>query len=563
MKSYISLIFCLFSIFTQAQIQSVPQDYFKAPLDIPILLSGTFGELRSNHFHAGLDIKTQGRQGLPVHAAANGYVSRIKIQHYGYGKAIYIQHPNGYTTVYGHLKRLAPKIEAYLKKRQYNKESYQIELFPKANELSVAQGELIAYSGNTGGSGGPHVHFEIRDGNQRPMNPEMFGIDIEDNRAPLINGLFAYPLSDDAHVNGNANRQKLRLIPLKDGSYTTESIEACGQIGFGIGTVDQKSLVPNKNGVYKIEASLNGNSVFNLDFQRFAFSEGRYINALIDYAYYENHHKRIQKLFKESNNPLSLYNGLINQGKLEIQDQLDYNYVITVTDFKGNKSIVRIPISGHFLEEIIPKNIHRTGYLAHSNTAFSAEESGIDIYIPKNSLYADTYLDIKFEGDTVHVHHDDTPLHQNMTIGFNVTDIPSEEKEQLFIARLSNGRPVYSSTYKKRNRFYTKTRTFGTYTLVPDVTAPWIKPVNFRDGQWISNNKTLQVKISDDLSGIQSYRATVNGKFILMEYEYKNNTLTHYFSDDVISDTENNFKLIVTDNVGNTNVYETTFFRKN
>ncbi len=563
MKSYINFIFLVFTLVAKAQISAVPQDYFKLPLDIPILLSGTFGELRSNHFHAGLDIKTQGRQGLPVHASAKGYVSRIKIQHYGYGKAIYIQHPNGYTTVYGHLKRLAPKIEAYLKKRQYQKESYEIELFPKKNELAVEQGQLIAYSGNTGGSGGPHVHFEIRDGNQRPMNPEMFGIDIKDNRAPIIDGLFAYPLGDDSHVNNNANRQKLSLIPIKDGSYTTNAVEACGEIGFGIGTVDKKSIVPNKNGVYKIEASLNGNSVFNLDFQRFAFSEGRYINALIDYEYYENHHKRIQKLFKENTNPLSLYNGLIHQGKLTINDQLDYNYVIQVTDFKGNETVVRIPITGHFSENIKPKEIYKTDYLAHPNTAFSTEDSGIDIYIPKNSLYDDTYLDIKFEGDTVQVHHDDTPLHKNMTIGFDVSNIPSEEKKQLFVARLSNGRSIYSTTYKKRNRIYTKTRTFGTYTLVPDVTAPSIKPINFSDGQWISNNKTLQVKISDDLSGIQSYRATVNGKFILMEYEYKNNTLTHYFSDNVIKDSENNFKLIVTDNVGNTNIYEATFFRKN
>ena len=187
---FILLLFC-FSISTFFSQQSYEDVNFRSPIGIPLLLSGNFAELRSNHFHAGLDIKTQGRQGLEVKASAKGFISRIKIQHYGYGKALYVQHPNGYTTVYGHLKKLAPKIEEYLKERQYNKESYEIELFPEAGELSVEQGEVIAYSGNTGGSGGPHLHFEIRDGSQRPMNPEMFGIEIQYTRDPIVDGLFA------------------------------------------------------------------------------------------------------------------------------------------------------------------------------------------------------------------------------------------------------------------------------------------------------------------------------------------------------------------------------------
>jgi hypothetical protein len=161
------------------------------------------------------------------------------------------------------------------------------------------------------------------------------------------------------------------------------------------------------------------------------------------------------------------------------------------------------------------------------------------------------------------LHRDDTPIHQNITIGFDVSKYEPAEKEKMFIAKLGyRGRPSYSSTYKKGDRFTTGVRTFGNYTLASDNKEPWISPVNFSDGQWISNNSTLKVKISDDLSGIKSYRATVNGKFILMEYEYKDNTLTHDFSDGAVTETENDFKLIVTDNVGNTNTYEAKFFRK-
>ncbi|MDT0676324.1 M23 family metallopeptidase [Autumnicola musiva] len=562
MKFYFLIAFIAITTIAKSQPQ-VPQDYFQKPLDIPLVLAGTFGELRSNHFHSGLDIKTQQREGLEVKAAAPGYVSRIKIQHYGYGKALYIQHPNGYTTVYGHLQRFSPEIEAYVKKQQYANETYEIELFPEAGELAVDMGELVAFSGNTGGSGGPHLHFEIRDGSQRPMNPQLFGLQIQDHQKPIIDGLFVYPKGEDAHVNNSTERQKIRLIPLKDGSFTTEKLNACGQVGFGVSTVDQLDMAPNRNGVYKIEANLNGDQVFQLNFDQFSFSETRHLNQLIDYEYYSSNRDRIQKLFVDENNPLSLYANIQSEGRLNIQDSLNYNYTIKVLDFAGNESIIRIPIQGKSGNNIQARKLEETEYFAQADQPFSTEQNGIDVYIPKGSLYQDTYLDISYQGDTIKFHRDDTPIHKNITIGFDVSKYQPAEKEKMFIARLGyRGRPSYSSTYKKGNRFTTGVRTFGDYTLASDTKAPWINPVNFSDGQWISNNTTLKVKISDDLSGIQSYRATVNGKFILMEYEYKNNTLTYDFNDGAVTETENNFKLVVTDNVGNTDTYEAKFFRK-
>ncbi len=562
MKLIFLLLFCLFNFVLNAQ-SHIPKDYFTYPLEVPIVLSGTFGELRSNHFHSGLDIKTQQREGLKVLATAPGYVSRIKIQHYGYGKALYVQHPNGYTTVYAHLQKFSPEIEAYVKARQYTKESYEIELFPEAGELEVNQGAFLAFSGNTGGSGGPHLHYEIRNGQQHPMNPKLFGMEIQDSRPPIISSLFVYPLDKDAHVNNSAQRQKVRLIPLQDGSYTTENLQACGNIGFGISTVDQQDMAPNQNGVYSIEASLNGDKIFNLNFEKFSFAESRYLNRLIDYEYFINNRSRVQKLFLEPNNPLSLYSNVISDGKINVQNNLTYQYNIQVTDFNGNERLIRIPIQGQRSENIRPKELKKTGYFAQANQAFSVEENGIDVYIPKGSLYDDTYLDIQFKGDTIKFHKEDTPIHQNITLGFDVSKYRSEDRDQLFIARLGyKGRPIYSSTYKKGTRFTTGVRTFGDYTVVADINPPRISPVNFKDGQWISGNKDLRLKISDDLSGIKSYRATVNGKFILMEYEYKKNLLTHDFDDGIVNETENNLKLIVTDNVGNSKTYEAKFFRK-
>ncbi|MFV9482207.1 M23 family metallopeptidase [Christiangramia sp. ASW11-125] len=559
-----ALLFLLSFICIQVHSQQeLPQDYFENPLNVPIVLAGTFGELRSNHFHSGLDIKTQQREGLEVNAAAEGYISRINIQHYGYGKALYIQHPNGYTTVYGHLQKLSPKLKDYLRKQQYAKESYEIELFPEPGELKVEKGELIAYSGNTGGSGGPHLHFEIRDGSQRPMNAQLFGLDVADSKPPIIQGIFAYPIGEDAHVNNSQNRQKLKLIPQNDGTFAVPEVEACGEIGFGITTVDQQDGAYNQNGVFKIESILNGEEVFEIKFEKFSFAETRHLNQLIDYEYYMSNRSRIQRLYKTPSNPLSIYGNMQNEGLLNIKDSLDYQYTIRVTDLKGNEKLIRIPIKGQISDKIVKREKLETEYLASSDNGLSAKGGKMDVYIPGGSLYNDTYLDINFSDDVVTVHRDEIPLHKNFTIGFDVSDLSEEDKAKTFIARVSdNGRLNYSTTYKKGNRFTTGTRTFGNYRLAQDTNAPSVRPVNFYDGQWISGNETLKVKISDDLSGIQDFRATVNGKFILMEYEYKNNTLTHYFSDDVVTETENDLKIIVNDNVGNTTTYTAKFFRK-
>lgn len=562
MKIFIALSLLLFSISSLAQ-REIPQDYFNSPLDVDLVLSGTFGELRSNHFHSGLDIKTQQREGLPVYAAAEGFVSRINISHYGYGKALYIQHPNGYTTVYAHLQKLGPELEEYIKDQQYKRESYQIELFPSADELRVEKGQVIAYSGNTGGSGGPHLHFEIRDGQQRPMNPLMFGYEISDKRAPIVNSVFVYPLGEEAHVNGSAERQKLNLIPQSDGSYKAQKINACGEIGFGISTVDQLDMAPNRNGVFRIESSVNGNQILQANFEKFSFDETRHLNQLIDYEYYSRYRSRIQKLFVEPSNPLSIFSAVTNRGYVDVKDSLSYNYTIRVTDFAGNERVVHIPIEGKYVENISSRGEDTTAYLAYANEATVFEENGIDVYIPRNSLYQNKYLDVAFSKEKVSLHRDDTPLHSNITIGFDVSQYAPEDREQLIVARLSpNGYPIYSTTYREGDRLYTKTRTFGDYTITSDTTPPRIVPVNFKNGQWISSNKDLKVKISDNLSGIKDFKATVNGKFILMEYEYKQNLLTHDFADGIVTDSENNLEITVTDNAGNRQTYTATFFRK-
>lgn len=563
MKISLSLVLILLFNYTVAQI-NVPQNYFQDPMEIPLILSGTFAELRSNHFHGGLDIKTQQREGIPVVAAAQGYISRINVSPFGYGKALYIQHPNGYTTVYAHLRNFSPEIEQYIKKIQYRRESYRVEVYPKPHELPVGKGEHIAYSGNTGGSGGPHLHFEIRDSQQRPMNPLLFGYQIKDTRKPIIQSFHVYPQNNQSHVNGSARPQQLNITLQSDGNYLTQPIEASGLLGFGISTVDQQDEAHNRNGVYRLEADLNEQRVFQANFERFSFAETRHLNQLIDYEHYMRNRNRVQKLFVEKSNPLSIYSNTNNSGYIDVKEGDTLTYTVTVRDFAGNYRQVKVPIKGRAATQIQLQEDLVTPYLARVSKNSLFEGNGIDVYIPANSLYQDTYLDIEFQDERIILHEEVVPLHTNIRIGFDVSHYQASDRQQLYVARLTTGgSKIHTSTQLLENRLVASTRSFGTYVIAHDQNPPVVTPVNFQDQQWISNNKDLRVKITDNETGIKDYRATINGKFILMEYEYKDNLLTYDFADGVITETENNFELVVTDNVGNTTTYRATFFRKN
>jgi len=555
----------LSTLFATAQ-SDIPDNYFVPPLDIELLLSGTFGELRSNHFHAGLDIKTKGSTGLAVKASAEGYIGRIKIQHGGYGKALYIYHPNGYQTIYAHLDSFSPKIETLVKKAQYQKESYEIQLFPSESDIVIEQNEIIGYSGNSGSSGGPHLHFEIRDYESKPMNPFLFGFEsIKDSKPPQIFALHAYPLTNNSHINGHTDRVQLKLIRRKDGSYRTDPIKAFGKIGFGIDAHDVLDLAYNKNGVYSVKTELNGKPVFNSTFDKFSFYETRYINRLIDYEYYKTNKRRIHKLFLEEDNPLSLYKDVYNEGVVEIKENyLNQNFEIQVSDFKGNTQTIHIPIEPDTRSIAEAKKAKETEYFVKKNAASVFEKDKIDIYIPKNAVYEDMYLDIKIEGLNVDLHKETTPLHKSITIGFDVSEYSTADQSQLYIAKVAPwGSKYYVSTYRKRDRLTTKVNQFGTYQLFEDKTPPSIAPKNFRDKQWMSNFRYLKLEIDDEETGINSYRATVNGEFILMEYDYKTKTLTHDFNDGVVTDTKNQLKVVVTDKVGNAATFEAEFSRKN
>ncbi|TXD49097.1 M23 family metallopeptidase [Polaribacter sp. IC073] len=545
--------------------EKYPKDYFQNPLKIPLILSGTFGELRSNHFHSGLDIKTQGRTGLKVVAAAAGYVSRIKVQQYGYGKAIYVTHPNGFTSVYGHLSKFNVEIETYVKNIQYKKENYETgNLFPKKNKFIINKGDLIAFSGDTGGSGGPHLHFEIRDTTtEKVINPMLFGITVPDTKTPTIQSLQVYPLSIDARINQQYNSYKIDVKNLGNGKYSAQRISASGTIGFGINAFDRLNNAWNKNGIYSLEMLVNGKRHYYHDVETFSFAESKYLNLLIDYEYYKNYKSRIQKTFKVPKNKLSIYKDLIDNGKIFIKNGLNYVVEIIAKDFTGNTSSVKISIAGKDSNSIFKKQKDATNYKIIATNFQKFSEENVTVAFPKNTFYENIFLDFKVANGIAKIHTPTIPLDKSYTLTFNVSKYSEEEKEQLYIANIEYEKyPRYVYTRKKDSTFYTTTKTLGKYTLKTDKLKPKASILYIKDKQWISNSKTIKVKISDADSGVKNWRATIDGAWVLMQYNHKKNILTYNFSDKKLVGSKHIFKIVVSDNVGNTTERSITFCKK-
>ena len=558
------LLFIWVSFLSFSQ-EKYPKNYFQNPLDIPLELSGTFGELRSNHFHAGLDIKTQGKVGFKVFAVADGYISRIKVQQYGYGKTIYITHPNGYTSVYGHLSKFNTKIDAYVKRIQYKKENYETgNIFPKKEAFILKKGQIIAYSGDTGGSGGPHLHFEIRNTkSEHVINPMLFGISIPDSKLPTIQSLLGYPLSEDARINQQNNSHEISIKHMGNGKYIADRITASGTIGFGVHVFDRLDNAWNKNGIYSLEMLVNGKRHYYHDVSTFSFAESKYLNLLIDYSYYKRYKRRIQKTFKENKNELSIYKGLINNGKINIKSGFNYTIEIIAKDIIGNSSSLKIPVIGKKSNAVFKKQKDTTAYKIIADNFQKFKKENITIAFPKNTFYQDIYLDFKVDSGVAKVHTPSIPLNKSYTLTFNVSKYTAQEKEQLYIVNTEYAKyPRYVNTRKKDTTFYTTTKTLGKYTLKMDTLKPDVKILYIDNKQWITSAKTLKVKVSDVDSGIKNWRATIDDSWVLMQYNHKKGILTYNFSDKILVGSKHIFKLVLSDNVGNTTERSITFFKK-
>jgi hypothetical protein len=593
-------------------------------------LSGGMAELRSNHFHMGVDIRTGNQIGLPVHAAADGYVSRIKVQDSGYGNAIYIKHTNGTTTLYGHLDKFNTEIAAYVRKIQYQRESFEVDLYLSPSQFPIKKGEIVALSGNSGSSGGPHVHFEIRDKGDRALNPLDYGFDeIQDHLAPIMDRVAFIPLEKNALIKGEYNREEVGAYSTGTNKYGLRipTMTAYGLIGLEIEAKDKADEVYFSYGMDEIEVFVNEKQTFKVHFDRISFANQRHMNNYINYAHYVKTRRRYRKCYvPDDSEYLHFYTASKNNGKLFIEDGKTYQVRIRMTDAYGNESNTEFEIVGDKNQKAVKNYPVKLGeykieenymifnalifdkqqetevcvdYLGYkikpqfevantgtffwdlrtglpdslilpngttiypnikaqvpSKTDFSFYHTNFDIYFPSGALYDTTYLAFPIknndlDGEDFVLDNSDLALHKYITIKLKPKNPNSIKNKSKVSAYAVYGKNLdFAGGKWKGDVFEFKTRNLGTFRLVEDDEKPIIKITS-------KSSKNIRCKISDKRSGINSFRATIDGKWLLMNYDVKTATLSSEMSDQMES-LKGEFVLTVIDNAGNKEVYKTT-----
>ena len=552
------LVLLAFSVALGAVAQEFPS--YGKPVDIPIYLSATFGEIRPNHIHAGLDIKTQGVEGKKVYAVADGYISRIGVSPYGYGNVLYITHYDGFTSVYAHLQRFSGEIAKYVRQYQYKHKKFASQIYPDKDKFPIKKGELIGYSGNSGGSGGPHLHFEIRHTvSEKPVNPLYFGYQIEDKTRPLIQGVSVYPLGEESTLEGGIKPKYYSVTGDEKGQYglkDREFVYGNGEVSFGIRAFDQVGTSTNKNGPYLYELYLDDRLDFKVEADSFSYSEPRYVNSLLDYRHYKKTKESYVRTETDPYNKLQMI--AVRNGVVILEEGDTVNVRFKISDYVGNTSQVGFKLVGTAPVEVERPMHLRSEYLVRAdgsqNSDITIEE--FNVSMEKGTLFRDEWIQTGQRDEKGCCSRIYRFGNEELTTfkPFTVRIRPNEEwasDSRLYIANIDNSGKVTSLGGKmNKGSMEVKTHTMGEYVVKVDSVAPTVRASNFKNGQNVSALKSLRFKISDDMTGIETYDIYLDGVWVLGQYDAKN-ALLYYEFDEKIKKGTNNVKVVVTDGVGN------------
>ncbi|WP_184542590.1 M23 family metallopeptidase [Mucilaginibacter sp. FT3.2] len=546
------------------QSRQYPQNYFRYPLDLlPHTTAGSFGELRPAHFHSGLDFKTNQRTGYPVYAVNDGYISRVRVQFGGFGRAIYITHPNGYTTVYGHLQSFTPVVAALVKAYQYEHQTFEADFKLQPTQVPVCKDEVVAISGNAGASAGPHVHFEIRDTKtEETINPQLFGLTIPDKVPPTITSIGIYHLNG-APFSEKTQREFMGVTGAAGNYHLTkpEVLHLSGNIGFGINTTDMNSTSANHNGIYSLELKLDGQTVYTFAVERFAFDQTHAINAYIDYPTFESSRRWMQKCFIMPGSHISLYPQSINRGIITFNDNAIHEVEYVVKDVAGNTSTLKLKVQANPFN---PVAVRMAGTLFHYDKKSEFSTDKVKVTVMPGNLYDD--LDFIYSispkpagGYSLlhHIHNRLTPIHENYDLWI---------KPETDLGKYADKAVIVSTTMGCVGGYYqdgwvkAQPSTFGDYFIKVDTIPPVIHPLNIQNGSNLKAAHSINFRMSDNLSGVKTYSGTIDNKWVLMELDYKTKILSYTFSGD-IAPGKHTFKLTLVDNKNNFADFTADFYR--